>query len=375
MRQLFLAPPEAETTTLTLVGQIRGTALRGRAREREPPPPPAATATATAGPPMRGARCVGCILGSTLAEVLAHTGGRQAGRASSRGERAHQVRTILGALAHAKTAVAAGGGGADCAGLALGLGSLCAVRTQRDEIDAALPRPSHHADELDAADDASAPTRKRRRRVRLDSAYGNLAAGLGCTAALLAALSVLTEGRPGNAVHFCKDASVRKVLRSAALQLAEWERCPHLGASRGGLEALGVELRAMRRAADAAAASPAWDDGAPEGGCAAHVRAELACAVRAAYPMPEATPATPAAAAAAPLCVVPLSEIADPRLLLVYSGAADDDDEDSSDEDGSRGRGRSVRSARTSRTSGSGASVGSTASGLAEAFVDCLLPS
>ena len=102
------------------------------------------------------------------------------------------------------------------------------------------------------------------------------------------------------------------------------------------------------------------------------MRAELACAVRAAYPMPEA-----AAPAAAPRCVVPLSEIADPRLLLVYSGAADDDEDDSSDEDNSRRGGRSVRSARTSQTSGSGASVasaGSTASGLAEAFVDCLLP-
>ena len=370
MRQLFLAPPEAETTTLTLVGQIRSPAPRDRGGAR----PCARAPSATAGAPMRGARCVGCILGSTLAEVLAHTGGRQAGHASSRGERAHQVRTILGALAHAKAAVAAGGGGADCAGLALGLGSLCAVRTQRDEIDAALPRPSHHAD---AADAAAAP-RKRGRRVRLDSAYGNLAAGLGCTAALLAALSVLTDGRPGNAVHFCRDASVRKVLRSAALQLAEWERCPHLGASRGGLEALGVELRAMRRAADAVAATPAWDGGASEAGCAAHVRAELARAVRAAYPMPEAPLArTPAAAPAA--CVVPLSEIADPRLLLVYSGAADDDDDDddSSDEGGGRRGGRSVRSARTSRTSGSGASAasaGSTASGLAEAFVDCLLP-
>ena len=350
MRQLFLAPPEAETTTLSAPRERGGVAR-----------PCARTPSATAGPPMR-APASAAFWARRCRGAGAH--GRAAGRARQQPRRAgasgaHDPRRP-GAR---QGGGGAGGGGADCAGLRSG-SARCAP-CGRSATRSTRPCRGRATTPTSSAP----PPRKRRRRVRLDSAYGNLAAGLahGALRRVGARRGPAGQRRPP------AGASVRKVSagRAAACRV---------GAVPAPRRVARRPRGARRRVARHAARRTPWPrrrrgatarDAPAEAECAAHVRAELACAVRAAYPMPEA------AAPAAALCVVPLSEIADPRLLLVYSGAADDDEDDSSDEDNSRRGGRSVRSARTSQTSGSGASVasaGSTASGLAEAFVDCLLP-
>ena len=367
MRHLYLEPA-VETTTLTIVGQLRGGANHeaaegtetGTAQRR------AAAATATATAQARGARCVGSIVGTTLAEVLAFTGHRQADGYSGRGERAHQIRCILNALTPAKAALREGGGGADRLALAMGAGSLKVVRTQRNAIDEALPR-QHGA--------------KRARRERIDAAYGSVAAALGYVAATLAALAVLGTASAANACFLCKGGWVCDVLRAAATQLDEWQSSPHVTPAAHAsdaqcgepcLDALRVELRASRRAlaaVEAAEAATPWSGSVDD--AVAHVRSLIDCGVRAAYP-----PATvPDALGSPQLRVIPLSEVEDPGLLLFCCADAARfglDREGSDDDDDAAADRRSVRSARTSASGSSVASASSTASGLAEAFVGSL---
>ena len=360
VRQLYLEPPSDTTTTLTLVGQLRD----GRRKDRVAPaggdvPRPAATATATATATGRGARCVGSIVGTTLAEVLAHTAHRQVDGGAGRGERAHQIRSILQTLSPAKAALRVGGGAADRLALAMGAGSLKVVRTQRDGIDDAMPR--QHAS-------------KRARRERVDAAYGSVAAALGCTAAVLATLAVLAGAAPSNALHFCRDGSVLTVLQATVAKLGEWIQTPYATSGPGDatalLDALQVEFRASSRAAEAVAAAPVWAGNEAVAG--EHVRDLLRRAVCAAYPCERcadedlAAPAAPGGGT--PLRVIPLAELDDPSMLLFCSGA----EADSSDDDAGACDGRSVRSARTSASASSVASNSSTASGLVEAFVDRL---
>lgn len=363
MRHLYLEPA-VETTTLTIVGQLRGgtghrtaedAAEAGTARRRTAAPTGQA----------RGARCVGSIVGTTLAEVLAFTGHRQTDSYSGRGERAHQIRCILNALAPAKVALREGGGGADRLALAMGAGSLKVVRTQRDAIDEALPR-QHGA--------------KRARRERIDAAYGSVAAALGYVAATLASLAVLGTASAANARLLCEGRWLCDVLRAAVTQLDEWQSSPHVAsAAHAGeaqcgepcLDALRVELRASRRAlaaVEAAEAAAPWSGSVDD--AVEHVRSLIDSGVRAAYP-----PATTPDALGSPaLRVVPLAEVEDPGLLLFCCADAArfrldrEGSNDGSDDDDRR----SVRSARTSASGSSVASVSSTASGLSEAFVGSL---
>jgi len=368
MRHLYLEPA-VETTTLTIVGQLRGGANHEAAEGAETAGTAHRRATAsTAQAQARGARCVGSIVGTTLAEVLAFTGHRQADGYSGRGERAHQIRCILNALTPAKAALREGGGGADRLALAMGAGSLKVVRTQRNAIDEALPR-QHGA--------------KRARRERIDAAYGSVAAALGYVAATLAALAVLGTASAANACFLCEGGWVCDVLRAAVTQLDEWQSSPHVTPAAHAsdaqygepcLDALRVELRASRRAlaaVETAEATAPWSGSVDD--AVAHVRSLIDCGVRAAYP-----PApVPAALGSPQLRVIPLSEVEDPGLLLFCCADAtrirsDRDgpyglDGDSDDDDQ-----RSVRSARTSASGSSVASVSSTASGLAEAFVGSL---
>jgi len=368
MRHLYLEPA-VETTTLTIVGQLRGGGDLGTTEEAAGTETARKRANANAVPAQaRGARCVGSIVGTTLAEVLAFTGHRQGDSYSytGRGERAHQIRCILNALAPAKVALREGGGGTDRLALAMGAGSLKVVRTQRDAIDEAMPR-QHGA--------------KRARRERIDAAYGSVAAALGYVAATLAALAVLGTASATNARFLCEGGWVCDVLRAAVTQLDEWQSSPQVtpaahadGAQCGEpcLDALCVELRASRRAlaaVEAAEAETPWSGSADD--AVDHVRALIDRGVRAAYP-----PATvPDALGSPPLRVVPLSEVEDPGLLLFCCADAarfglgrDGSDDDGDSDDGRR----SVRSARTSASGSSVASASSTASGLAEAFVGSL---
>lgn len=207
VRRLLLAPPGgdrkrkaagAETTTTTVFGSA---APRARTESHS---------------------TVGATFGCVLGNITGYLEGR-----GLPGERAYVLRSIRTHLLPAAEALRYMRG-ADVPHLARGMASCRVVQAERASIR-----------------EVAAPN-----FPKIDFKYGNSCTAVGATAALLVVFGVMSTV-PDHSAHFWKEGSLWKALRCAEEALGSW-RPSMICMPETHWQALGAELRAMRRACLAA---------------------------------------------------------------------------------------------------------------------------
>lgn len=307
VRRLLLAPP----------GGDRKRKAAG-AETKRPEIPETATVSGGAAPRARteSHSTVGATFGCVLGNITGYLEGR-----GLPGERAYVLRSIRTHLLPAAEALRYMRG-ADVPHLARGMASCRVVQAERASIR-----------------EVAAPN-----FPKIDFKYGNSCTAVGATAALLVVFGVMSTV-PDHSAHFWKEGSLWKALRCAEEALGSW-RPSAICMPETHWQALGAELRAMRRACLAAyvtwkrLANPDANPDATRVSAAEGMQILLQAAQRAAYPsgaiVNEYTHAelcariqnaqevwqvpSPKAESSVPMVVLPLAEIPDSMALVTGGG-------------------------------------------------------